>query len=242
MTNTLYPNESSLRTMSSCRMQCTRKSIRQDSPSLSFEKLSISCCLVNSARMPNSNKVLLHQKNAKWKKVCVQYKNAWKNVVQNFSGGCNACVWSFQKHSVWLQNPLVGCDCNSWGHRVCLHPTWVCMFAKTGDSANNLYSQNIWLHLGFVSGCKQLKYVIANMQLGKKELHLISVCDFKQIKKVVGATCLKRKRDIGLFKRIVCMCATRVQWKNCNSYLLVFATRLTTCDCNLVSVSGFKKS
>jgi hypothetical protein len=48
---------------------------------LSFEKLSISCCPVNSARMSNSNKVLLHQK----------MQNE-KNVVQNFSGGCNACV------------------------------------------------------------------------------------------------------------------------------------------------------
>jgi hypothetical protein len=26
-----------------------------------------------------------------------------KNVVQNFSGGCNACVWSVEKQSVWLQ-------------------------------------------------------------------------------------------------------------------------------------------
>jgi hypothetical protein len=99
MTNTLYPNESSLCTTSSCRMHCTRKSIRQDSPSLSFEKLSVSCCSVNSTRMPNSSKVLLHQKNAKW-----------KNVMQNFSGGCNTCVWYFQKHSVWLQKPA----CQLW--------------------------------------------------------------------------------------------------------------------------------
>jgi hypothetical protein len=60
------------------------------------------------------------------------------------------------------------------------------------------YVRNVWLQPSFVSDCKQPKYVIANMQPGKKKLHLVSMCNCKQRKKDVGAPWLKKKRDRGL--------------------------------------------
>jgi hypothetical protein len=51
-----------------------------------------------------------------------------------------------------------------------LRPAWICMFAKTGGNANNMCSQKHLIAPWFCEWLqKQLKYVIANMQPGKKD-------------------------------------------------------------------------
>jgi hypothetical protein len=74
-------------------------------------------------------------------------------------------VCDTSKNTVYgCKNPLVNCDCNSWGQK------------------NNMCSvKNIWLDPWFLwVVAKQLKYVIAKACNQEKKDYIVTVCDWKK--------------------------------------------------------------